>query len=123
VRIALVTDTYVPQVNGVTTVVHRIARVLASTGVPRAIVAPAYPGAAAEPGELRIRSLAFPPYPAIRLSRPAAWRVVRFLSAFEPLAAVVCASRVTLRVHHLSDVLAGALPGLGGAWAVVGLVL
>jgi glycosyltransferase involved in cell wall biosynthesis len=79
-----VTDTYVPQVNGVTTVVHRIARVLAAAGVPHVIVAPAYPGAAAEPGELRIASLAFPPYPAIRLSLPAARRVARFLTGFAP---------------------------------------
>jgi glycosyltransferase involved in cell wall biosynthesis len=84
VRIALITDTYVPQVNGVTTVVHRIARVLAAAGVPCVVVAPAYPGSAAGPGELRLPSLAFPPYPAIRLSLPAAGRVARFLEAFGP---------------------------------------
>jgi glycosyltransferase involved in cell wall biosynthesis len=71
-------------VNGVTTVVHRIARVLAGAGLPSAIVAPAYPAATAQPGELRIPSLAFPPYPAIRLSLPAARRVARFLAAFDP---------------------------------------
>jgi undecaprenyl-diphosphatase len=32
-----------------------------------------------------------------------------------PLAAVIATSRVTLRVHHVGDVLAGALLGLGGA--------
>jgi undecaprenyl-diphosphatase len=32
-----------------------------------------------------------------------------------PLVTAVCASRVRLRVHHVSDVLAGALLGLGGA--------
>jgi undecaprenyl-diphosphatase len=40
-----------------------------------------------------------------------------------PLAAAVCASRVTLRVHHVTDVLAGVLLGLGGAIAAVRLVL
>jgi undecaprenyl-diphosphatase len=39
-----------------------------------------------------------------------------------PLAVAVCASRVTLKVHHVSDVLAGALLGLGGAVGAVGLV-
>jgi undecaprenyl-diphosphatase len=39
-----------------------------------------------------------------------------------PLAAVVGYSRVRLRVHHVSDVLAGALLGLGGAILAVRLV-
>jgi undecaprenyl-diphosphatase len=32
-----------------------------------------------------------------------------------PVAVAVCASRITLKVHHVSDVLGGALLGLGGA--------
>jgi len=43
VRIALVSDTYLPQVNGVTTVVHRIARTLRAAGHEVAVVAPRYP--------------------------------------------------------------------------------
>jgi len=43
VRIALVTDAYTPQVNGVTTVVQRIARLLRATGHATAVVAPRYP--------------------------------------------------------------------------------
>jgi undecaprenyl-diphosphatase len=39
-----------------------------------------------------------------------------------PLAALVGYSRVRLRVHHVSDVLAGALLGLGGAILAVRLV-
>jgi glycogen synthase len=42
-RIALVSDTYTPQVNGVTTVVRRIAETLRATGHAVGIVAPAYP--------------------------------------------------------------------------------
>jgi glycosyltransferase involved in cell wall biosynthesis len=84
VRIALVTDTYVPQVNGVTTVVHRIVRTLTTGGAPCAVVAPRYPDALPGPGELRIPSIPFPPYPAIRLSFPAARRVGRFLERFAP---------------------------------------
>ena len=84
-RIALVTDTYEPQVNGVTTVVRRIAHALHATGVAVTVVAPAYPeGGDPVPGELRIPSIPFPPYPAIRLSVPAARRVGRHLSAFAP---------------------------------------
>jgi membrane-associated phospholipid phosphatase len=39
-----------------------------------------------------------------------------------PVAVAVCASRVRLRVHHASDVLAGALLGLGGAFLATRLV-
>jgi len=39
-----------------------------------------------------------------------------------PLAALVAYSRVALRVHHLSDVLAGVALGLGGAIAAMKLL-
>ncbi len=85
-RLALVSDTYTPQVNGVTTVVVRIANVLREFGHQVAVVAPRYPGHGDEecPGELRIPSASFPPYPAIRLSLPQFGAVARFLDAFEP---------------------------------------
>jgi undecaprenyl-diphosphatase len=40
-----------------------------------------------------------------------------------PLAALVASSRVTLRVHHTSDALAGALLGVAGAVLAAQLVL
>lgn len=84
-RIALVTDTYTPQVNGVTTVVVRIANVLREFGHAVVVIAPRYPGhAPAGIDELRIPSAAFPPYPAIRLSLPQYGAVARFLDAFQP---------------------------------------
>jgi len=43
VRIALVTDTYLPQVNGVTTVVRRIADTLRAAAYDVVVVAPRYP--------------------------------------------------------------------------------
>jgi glycosyltransferase involved in cell wall biosynthesis len=89
VRIALVTDTYTPQVNGVTTVVHRIADLLERSGHAVGVVAPAYPGGAGgartrRTDELRVPSLPFPPYPAIRLSLPLRRRVHRFLEELQP---------------------------------------
>jgi phosphatidylinositol alpha 1,6-mannosyltransferase len=65
VRIALVSDTYTPQVNGVTTVVARIVDVLRAFGHEVVVVAPRYPGngTTANPGELRIASAPFPPIP------------------------------------------------------------
>ena len=84
-RIALVSDTYTPQVNGVTTVVARIVNVLREFGHDVVVVAPRYPGnGSPSPGELRIPSAAFPPYPAIRLSVPQFGTVARFLDDFKP---------------------------------------
>ncbi len=86
-RIGLVTDTYVPQVNGVTTVVHRMARALRRGGHEVGVVAPRYPepdGGGAGPAELRVPSLSFPPYPAIRLTLPFRRRVTRFLDQLAP---------------------------------------
>ena len=62
-RIGLVSDTYAPQVNGVTTVVRRIVALLSAQGHAVAIVAPRYPGTGEDPPnepELRVASLAFP---------------------------------------------------------------
>ena len=84
-------DTYIPQVNGVTTVVHRIARVLRAAGHAVAVVAPRYPrgadgggGGGERDDELRVFSLPFPPYPSIRLSFPFDRHVARFLDQFAP---------------------------------------
>lgn len=88
VRIALVSDTYTPQVNGVTTVVARIVQVLRAAGDEVCVIAPRYPGHETStdgcPDELRIRSAPFPPYPAIRLSIPQFRTVARYLDGFQP---------------------------------------
>ena len=86
VRIGLVSDTYLPQVNGVTTVVRRIVALLRAQGHEVAVVAPRYPEFAGGPGEreLRIGSLPFPLYPDIRLSWPSFRRVAEFFDEFQP---------------------------------------
>ena len=86
VRIGLVSDTYLPQVNGVTTVVRRIVALLSAQGHEVAVVAPRYPAFAGAAGEreLRIRSLPFPLYPDIRLSWPSFRRVAEFFDEFQP---------------------------------------
>ena len=85
-RIALVTDTYTPQVNGVTTIVRRVVEVLGRARQNVVVVAPEYP--VSQPGtadaELRVPSVAFPLYPALRLSLPQPRRVALFLDAFRP---------------------------------------
>ena len=85
VRIALVTDTYVPQVNGVSTIVRRSVEALAREGHDAVVVAPRYPGSEGPAdGELRVPSFPFPPYPAIRLSAPRRRAVREFLDEFQP---------------------------------------
>jgi glycosyltransferase involved in cell wall biosynthesis len=88
VRIGLVSDTYTPQVNGVTTVVRRIASLLRAQGHEALVVAPRYPTApgsgSPDPRELRIPSLAFPLYPDIRMSLPPFRQVADFFDASPP---------------------------------------
>ncbi|HEX4561385.1 MAG TPA: glycosyltransferase family 1 protein [Gemmatimonadales bacterium] len=104
-RIALVSDTYTPQVNGVTTVLRRIVRAVGDAGHLAAMVAPRYPGGhPPDPLELRVPSLPFPPYPSIRLSLPLTRRINRFLDSFEPDL-----------VHVATE---GPLGVLGRAWAL-----
>jgi phosphatidylinositol alpha 1,6-mannosyltransferase len=85
-RIALVSDAFTPQVSGVVTVLRRIVELLGRTGHDAAVVAPEYPDS--QPGhgvgELRVPSVAFPPYPAVRLSLPQFRRVARYLDDFQP---------------------------------------
>jgi phosphatidylinositol alpha 1,6-mannosyltransferase len=85
VRIAFVTDTYTPQVNGVTTVVRHMAQAVTGAGHACTVVAPRYPeGDASQAQELRLPSVPFPPYPAIRLSLMAGRPVARYLDDFRP---------------------------------------
>jgi len=81
-----VTDTYAPQVNGVSTIVQRIADLLGESGHTVGIIAPRYPDSSDGDGldQLRIPSVPFPPYPAIRLSLPSFGATARFLDDFRP---------------------------------------
>lgn len=84
-RIAFVTDTYLPEVNGVTTVLGMMRQSLGARGHEVFFVAPAYPEPMA-PDERVIRrsSIPCPGYPAVRLSSPFGWDVFRSLDQFDP---------------------------------------
>ncbi len=84
-RITLISDTYLPEVNGVTTVLATMRQGLLARGHAVQVIAPQY----AEPGPdeadvVRRWSVRFPPYPAIRLSLPIGGDVGRALDAFCP---------------------------------------
>jgi glycosyltransferase involved in cell wall biosynthesis len=62
-----------------------MAHRLPEHGVATVVVAPRYPHAhRGIPGELRVRSVPFPRYPAVRLSLPVPGQVRRFLAGFRP---------------------------------------
>jgi glycosyltransferase involved in cell wall biosynthesis len=86
VRVALITDTFTPQVNGVTTVLTRMRDAIESAGLEVTVVGPRYPGNrnSANGSGLCIPSLPLPIYPAIRLSAPFSQRVKRHLDEFGP---------------------------------------
>ncbi len=84
-RISYLTDTFLPEINGVTTVLSTIRRSMLERGHRVQIVAPAYPEAAPdEPGILRVPSIPCPGYPAVRLSWPWGRGLARTLDAFDP---------------------------------------
>jgi glycosyltransferase involved in cell wall biosynthesis len=85
VRLAFVTDTYLPEINGVTTVLRMIRQLIAGRGHELLFLAPDYP-ACSEPDRLVIRraSVPCPSYPAVRLSSPFGPDVFRALDRFVP---------------------------------------
>jgi len=69
-RIAVFTDTYTPQINGVVTSVQAFRAELERLGHDVHIFAPAARGARSENNVHRIRSFTFSPYPEYRVSVP-----------------------------------------------------
>ena len=83
-RVSLVTDTYLPEINGVTTVLAVMRAGLVERGHTVQVVAPQYPGAPEDdPGVVRRPSLPLPGYPQSRLGIPAPG-VGRALANFAP---------------------------------------
>src|ERR1700733_12962171 len=92
-RVLYCTDTFPPQVNGVSVVTALSLAGLRRRGWTCAVIAPRYPSVmphgppigAHDVDELvEIPSAAFPPYPDIRLAAPAYLRVARAVRSFEP---------------------------------------
>jgi glycosyltransferase involved in cell wall biosynthesis len=90
------TDTYPPQVNGVSVVTALAVAGLRARGWRVAVIAPRYPSNPPRRvkqfvndfgnPDLRVDlpSAAFPPYPDIRLAAPAYWRIARTVEEFRP---------------------------------------
>ena len=95
-RVLYCTDTYPPQVNGVSVVTARTAAGLRARGWKVGVIAPRYPSRPPQGVKqfidefettdihVEISSTAFPPYPDIRLAAPAYWRIARTMEEFQP---------------------------------------
>lgn len=91
-RVLYCTDTYPPQVNGVSVVTALSVAGLRARGWECAVVAPRYPNVMphgpaireAEAGLVEIPSVAFPPYPDIRMAAPSYARISRLVRSFKP---------------------------------------
>ncbi|HEY4306663.1 MAG TPA: glycosyltransferase family 1 protein [Gemmatimonadaceae bacterium] len=92
-RVLYCTDTYPPQVNGVSVVTALSVAGLRARGWECVVVAPKYPDvlphgpryqATPEDKTIEIPSVAFPPYPDIRLAAPSFGKVQRAVRAFKP---------------------------------------
>jgi phosphatidylinositol alpha 1,6-mannosyltransferase len=84
VRLALFTDTYSPQVNGVARTLDRLATALRERGGEVLVFTTDDPAAGADEQVVRIPGRAFPAYPQLRLSWPRQSAVVARLRAFAP---------------------------------------
>lgn len=84
-RLALFTDTFPPQVNGVARTLERLAAAVRDRGGEVRVFTPADPEAQEEREDVvRFPSMTFWAYPQLRLSAPAARRAERELRAWRP---------------------------------------
>jgi glycosyltransferase involved in cell wall biosynthesis len=83
-RVTLVTETYFPQVNGVSRTLGQLVRHLLDQGDSVQLVHPDYGQAVAEDGAHRVRSVALPFYKELHLPLPPFGHVHRAVGAFRP---------------------------------------
>ncbi len=85
-RIAFCTDTWLPEINGVTTVLATMRRGLVARGHEVLVIGPSYGtrGGDDEAGVVRRPAIRCPGYSAVRLSSPLGGDVRRALGAFDP---------------------------------------
>jgi glycosyltransferase involved in cell wall biosynthesis len=93
-QIAVVTETYPPEVNGVALTVHTLVSEMAAAGHDILLVRPDQPGVSTVPllhpiRELLVPGAALPKYPGLRFGLPAGRRLARQFAAQRPNAVYV----------------------------------
>jgi phosphatidylinositol alpha 1,6-mannosyltransferase len=83
-RLALFSDTFLPQLNGVTRTLDRLVKAVRERGGETLTWTTTDPGATADPAVRRLASVPFWAYPTLRLAAPRTSRVARELHAFAP---------------------------------------
>ena len=83
-RLALFTDSYPPQLNGVSLLLERLVGAVSERGGAVRVFTTTDPSAQSDPEILRWPSLAFWKYPEHRVSLPAPWSVRRVLREWGP---------------------------------------
>ena len=83
-RLAIFTDTYPPQVNGVARTLERLAQAIERRGGAVRIATIADPGASADPMLDRWPSIPFWAYPQLRISAPSRQRAMELLERWKP---------------------------------------
>lgn len=83
-KVAVFTDTYLPQVNGVTNTIYNMEKYFIKNNVQYKILAPEYAAQAASENVETFYSVKFLMYPECRLSLVTNGRVKQILSDFEP---------------------------------------
>ncbi len=83
-RVTIVTETYYPQVNGVSRTLEQLVRYLHEMGDEVQLVHPDYGVEPKEPGTVLVRAWPLPFYKELRLPLPPFGRVQRQIDAFRP---------------------------------------
>lgn len=83
-KVAIFTDTYLPEVNGVAKTLGQLAGYLNSKGIAYRIFAPEYGETQAENNTIRFFSLPFLIYPQSRVAFPDGMRIAKELENFDP---------------------------------------
>jgi phosphatidylinositol alpha 1,6-mannosyltransferase len=83
-RVALFTDTHLPQLNGVTRTLDRLERAIVARGGAVRVWTARGPGASASPGVRDVPSVPFWAYPELRIALPDGRRVERELREWGP---------------------------------------
>lgn len=83
-RITIVTETYFPQVNGVSRTLSQLVRVLTEIGDSVQLIHPNYDDPVDSPDSYPVPSLRVPFYPDLRLPLPPYWGVRRAIRRFRP---------------------------------------